>query len=117
MDKIILTELKIETVIGIWEWEKRNPQTILIDLEMQTDIKKASETDSIEDALDYKAITKRIKDFMENNQFELIETLAERIAQLILQEFNVPWLRLSVSKPLAIRDSKNVGLTIELSSQ
>ena len=60
MDKIILTELKIETVIGIWEWEKRNPQTILIDLEMQTDIKKASETDSIEDALDYKAITKLI---------------------------------------------------------
>ena len=117
MDKIILTELKIETGIGIWEGEKRTPQTILIDLEMQTDIKKASETDSIEDALDYKAITKRIKDFMENNQFELIETLAERIAQLILQEFNVPWLRLSVSKPFAIRDSKNVGLTIERSSQ
>ena len=84
---------------------------------MQTDIKKASETDSIEDALDYKAITKRIKDFMENNQFELIETLAERIAQLILQEFNVPWLRLSVSTLFAIRDSKHVGLTIERSSQ
>ena len=67
MDKIVLTELKIETVIGIWEWEKRNPQTILIDLEKQTDIKKASETDSIEDALDYKAITKRIKNFTQNN--------------------------------------------------
>jgi dihydroneopterin aldolase len=117
MDKIVLTELKIETVIGIWEWEKRNPQTILIDLEMQTDIKKASETDSIEDALDYKAITQRIKNFTKNNKFELIETLAEKLAQLILQEFNVPWLRLSVSKPFAIRDSKNVGLTIERSNQ
>jgi dihydroneopterin aldolase len=84
---------------------------------MQTDIKKASETDSIEDALDYKAITQRIKNFTQNNQFELIETLAEKLAQLILQEFNVPWLRLSVSKPFAIRDSKNVGLTIERSSQ
>ncbi|MBT5217770.1 MAG: dihydroneopterin aldolase [Gammaproteobacteria bacterium] len=117
MDKIVLTELKMETVIGIWEWEKRNPQTILIDLEMQTDIKKASETDSIEDALDYKAITKRIKNFTQNNTFELIETLAEKLSQVILHEFNVSWLRLSVSKPFAIRDSKNVGLIIERTSR
>ncbi len=115
MDKIILTDLKIKAVIGIWEWEKRNPQIISIDLEMETDVNKASETDSIKDALDYKAVAKRIKEFAQSNQFELIETLVERMAQLILDEFKVQWLKLTISKPFAIRDSRNVGICIERS--
>jgi len=113
MDKIKLSELKVETIIGIWEWEKRNPQIVSIDLEMSTNIKAAAKSDSIKDALDYKTIAKRIKQYSENNHFELIETLAENLVQIIIEEFKVEWVKLSVSKPYAIRDSKNVSLTIE----
>ena len=113
MDKIFLTKLEVETVIGIWEWEKRLPQKVVFDLELSTDIKKAASSDSINDALDYKAVSKRIKAIASENRFELIETLAETIAKAILDEFEVNWLKLKVSKPFAIRDSKNVGLIIE----
>ena len=113
MDKIILTDLRIDAVIGIWDWEKRNPQTISIDLEMQTDTKKASQLDSIEDALEYKAVSKRVKQFIQASQFNLIETLAENVAKIILEEFDVQWLKLRISKPFAIRDSRNVGVSIE----
>ena len=113
MDKIILTDLRVDAVIGIWDWEKRNSQSISIHLEMQTDTKKISQSDSIEDALDYKAVSKRAKQFIQDSQFNLIETLAENLAQIILEEFNVQWLRLSISKPYAIRDSKNIGVCIE----
>ena len=113
MDKIVLTDLRVDAVIGIWDWEKRNSQSISIDLEMQTDTKKISQSDSIEDALDYKAVSKRAKQFIQDSQFNLIETLAENLAQIILEEFNVQWLRLSISKPYAIRDSKNIGVCVE----
>ena len=113
MDKIILTDFRIDAVIGIWDWEKRNPQTISIDLEMQTDTKKASQLDSIEDALDYKAVSKRVKQFIQASQFNLIETLAENVAKIILEEFDVQWLKLRISKPFAIKDSRNVGVSIE----
>ena len=113
MDKIVLTDLRVDAVIGIWDWEKRNSQSISIDLEMQTDTKKISQSDSIEDALDYKAVSKRAKQFIQDSQFNLIETLAENLAQIILEEFDVQWLRLSISKPYAIRDSKNIGVCIE----
>ena len=113
MDKIILTDLRIDAVIGIWDWEKRNPQTISIDLEMQMDTKKASQSDSIEDALDYKAVSKRVKQFIQASQFNLIETLAENIAKIILEEFDIQWLKLKISKPFAIKDSRNVGVSIE----
>ena len=113
MDKIILTDLRIDAVIGIWDWEKRNPQTISIDLEMQTDTKKASRSDAIEDALDYKAVSKRVKQFTEESQFNLIETLAENVAKIILEEFDVQWLQIRISKPFAIRDSSNVGICIK----
>ena len=110
MDKIILTDLRIDTVIGIWDWEKRNPQTILINLEMQTDTKTASQSDSIEDVLDYKAVSKRVKQFIQESQFNLIETLAENVAKIILEEFDIQWLKLSISKPFAIRGSKIIGV-------
>ena len=113
MDKIVLTDLRIDAVIGIWDWEKRNPQTISIDLEMQTDTKKASQLDSIEDVLDYKAVSKRVKQFIQASQFNLIETLAENVAKIILEEFDAQWLKLRISKPFAIRDSRNVGVSIE----
>ena len=115
MDKIKLTELTVNTVIGIWDWEKRNPQKVVFDIEMSTDINKASKSDSIKDALDYKAISKRVKQYALENQFDLIETLADKVAQIILNEFEGSWVQLTISKPYAIRDSKNVSLMIERS--
>ena len=115
MDKIKLTELTVNTVIGIWDWEKRNPQKVVFDIEMSTDIAKASKSDSIKDALDYKVISKRVKQYALENQFDLIETLADRIAEIILDEFEVSRVKLTISKPYAIRDSKNVSLIIERS--
>ena len=115
MDKIKLTELTVDTIIGIWEWEKRNPQKVVFDIEMSTDISQAAKSDLIKDALDYKAISKRVKQFALENHFELIETLGDKVAEIILNEFDVSWVKLTISKPHAIRDSKNVSLMIERS--
>ena len=115
MDKIKLTELTVNTVIGIWDWEKRNPQKVVFDIEMSTDINKASKSDSIKDALDYKAVSKRVKQYALENQFDLIEALADKVAEIIIIEFEVSWVKLTISTPYAIRDSKNVSLMIERS--
>lgn len=115
MDKIFLNELTTETVIGIFDWERQIKQTIAIDLEMSADIRRAAATDSIEDTLNYKAVAKRVLGFIEESRFELVETLAEQIARLILTEFEVEWVRLTLHKPGAIRHSKDVGVMIERS--
>lgn len=113
MDKIFLNELKVETVIGIWEWERKIRQTVIIDLEMSADIGKAAATDSVEDTLNYKSVAKRIQQFVEDSSFQLVETLAERIAAIVRDEFDVRWVRVRVNKPGAIRGSKDVGVLIE----
>ena len=113
MDIIFLKDLKIETVVGIYDWERKVKQTVILDLEMATDVKKAASTDKIEDALDYKAIAKRLISFVSESEFELVETLAEQIAEIILIEFDVPWLRLSLNKIGAIRGARDVGVVIE----
>ncbi len=113
MDTIFLTDLRVETLIGIFEWERQIRQTVSIDLEMATDIRKAAASDSIEDTLDYKAVAKRIIAFVENSEFYLVETLAERVAGIVTGEFGVPWVRLTVSKPGAIRGARDVGIRIE----
>lgn len=113
MDIIFLSDLRIDTVIGIFDWERRIKQTVIFDLEMATDIKKAAATDSIEDTLDYKAVAKRVIQFVEDSEFQLVETLAEKVAQMILGEFNVPWVRLKLNKTGAIRGAKDVGILIE----
>lgn len=117
MDIIYLNDLRIETVIGIFEWERRVKQTISIDLEMATDIRRAAETDAIEDTLDYKAVSKRIIRFVGDSQYKLVETLAECIARLILDEFDVKWVRLRINKKGAIRGARDVGVIIERGSR
>lgn len=112
-DIIFLTELKIETIIGIYDWERRIKQTIILDVEMATDVSRAAATDAIEDALDYKAISKRLIDFISASEFQLVETLAEHTAQLLLTEFNIRWLRLRLNKTGAIRGARDVGVIIE----
>lgn len=113
MDKIFLNELKVETVIGIWEWERKIRQTVVIDLEMSADITKAAATDSVEDTLNYKLVAKRIQQFVEDSSFQLVETLAEKIAAIVRDEFDVQWVKVRVNKPGAIRGSRDVGVLIE----
>jgi dihydroneopterin aldolase len=112
MDTIYLHELKIDTVVGIWEWERRIRQTVVIDLEMGADIRKAAASDSIDDTLNYKAVAKRVQQFVSESSFQLVETMAERIAGLILDEFGVPWVSVKVNKPGAIRGARDVGVKI-----
>ncbi len=114
-DTVFVHELKVETIIGIWGWERKIRQIVSIDLEMGADIRRAAETDSIDDTLNYKAISKRVQQFVADSKFQLVETMAEKIAQLVLQEFKVPWIQVRVSKPGAIRGAKNVGILIHRS--
>lgn len=113
MDKIFLSEMKVDTVIGIWEWERRIRQTIIIDLEMSADIAKAAASDEVKDTLNYKSVAKRVHQFVSDSSFQLVETLAERIAEIIRDEFSVEWVKVRVNKPGAIRGSKDVGVLIE----
>jgi dihydroneopterin aldolase len=113
MDTIFLRDLRIRTIVGIWEWERRLPQVVSIDLDMATDIRRAAGSDHINDTLDYKAVTRRIKAFVADSRFNLIETMAEQIAGIIIGEFGVPWVRVAVHKPWAIRGSRDVGVAIE----
>jgi dihydroneopterin aldolase len=113
MDIVFLRDLRIDTVIGIYAWERRIRQTVSLDLEMAADIRKAAASDAITDTLNYKAVAKRVISFVEASQFQLVETLAERIAELVLTEFQVPWLRLRLNKTGAVRGARDVGVIIE----
>ena len=111
-DSISLRELKVETVIGVWDWERKIRQTVSIDLEMGADIRRAAKTDSIDDTLNYKAVSKRVQQFVADSEFQLVETMAEKIAEVVLREFELPWIQVRVSKPGAIRGAKDVGVQI-----
>ncbi len=113
MDKIFLTALSVECVVGIWEWERRVKQTVIIDLEMAADIRKAASTDHIDDTVDYKKVSKRLLAFVGDSQFQLVETLTERIAQLIVTEFGVTWVKVRLNKRGALRGARDVGIEIE----
>ena len=113
MDIIYLHGLKCECTIGVWEWEKAITQTLTLDIDVATDTTKAAKRDDLKDALDYQAITERVQAFAKDNAFELIETLAERLASLILAEFDTPWLRIKLDKGQAVKGVKNVGVVIE----
>ncbi len=117
MDIIYLNGLRIETIIGIYDWERRTKQTVILDIEMGTDIKKAAATDNIKDTLDYKAVAKRIMAFVGESKFELVETLAEKITDIILNEFDVPWCRLRLNKQGAVKGVRDVGVVIERGKQ
>jgi dihydroneopterin aldolase len=114
-DTIFLRDLRVETVIGIWDWERKIRQTVSIDLELAADIRQAAATDSIDDALNYKAVAKRVQQFVGESNFQLVETLAEKIATLILDEFPVPSVQVRINKPGAIRGARDVGVLIRRS--
>lgn len=112
-DRIFLTGLRTECIVGIWDWERKVKQTVVVDLEMACDIRKAALSDSIEDTVDYKAVSKRLLSFIGNSQYQLVETLTENIARVVITEFSVPWVRVKLNKQGAIRNSRDVGICIE----
>jgi dihydroneopterin aldolase len=111
-DRIFLHGLAIDCIIGFIEWERRIKQTVVLDVEMPVDCALAARSDDVVDTLDYKKVAKRLIAFVEESDFKLVETLAHRAAMLILAEFGVEWVRLSVNKPGAIRGSKDVGVAV-----
>lgn len=113
MDTIFVRDLRVETIVGIWEWERRVPQTVSIDLELAADIRRAAGSDSIDDALDYRAVAQRVSAFVAESRYRLIESMAEGIAEVITAEFDVPWVKVAVHKPWAVRGSRDVGIVIE----
>jgi dihydroneopterin aldolase len=112
-DRIFLRGLSVECIIGFIDWERRTPQTLLIDLELPCDCAHAARRDDVADTVDYKRIAKRILAWLPETQFHLVETLAHRLALLLLAEFPLEWIRVSVNKPGAIRHSRDVGVSIE----
>jgi dihydroneopterin aldolase len=113
MDKIFIHALKTEAIVGIFDWERQVKQTVLMDLELSADIRKAALSDSIDDTVNYKRVAKRVLAFVAASQFHLVETLAEHVAMLMLEEFGVAWVGISLSKPGAIRNSRDVGVVLE----
>ena len=117
MDIIFIKDLRVDAIIGIYEWERRVKQTISIDLQMGTDIARAARSDKISDTLDYKAVSKRIIALVAQSEYELVEALAETLAATIMAEFKVPWLQLTLAKPGAVRGAQSVGVIIERGSK
>lgn len=113
MDIVYLRDLRIPAVIGVFEWERRVRQVIAVDLDMAFDVACAARTDALADALDYKAVAKRLIGFVEESRFQLVETLAERIAELVRHEFHVDWIRVRINKTGAVRGARDVGVIIE----
>ena len=112
-DTVFIRELRVETIIGIYDWERTQRQTVSIDLDMRTDIARAAATDDIANTPSYKDVAKRIHSLVENSEFFLIETMAERIAEVVLGEFPVPGVRVTVHKPGAVSVASDVGVVIE----
>ena len=113
MDKVLIRQLSIETVIGIYEWEKQIHQTLLVDLDMAWDNSAAAASDNYQHALCYETVSKRLTQLITEKPIELIETVAEMIAQCVQTEFNVPWVKVVVMKPGAIPHAASVGVEIE----
>ena len=112
-DRIFLRVLAVECTIGFIDWERLVKQTVVIDLEFPVDCRKAARTDEVENTVDYKAVAKRVIAFVEASEFKLVETLAHRLGMLIIEEFPLEWVRISVNKPGAIRGSRDVGIVLE----
>ena len=113
MDIVYIRSLQVETVIGIYDWEREIRQAVVLDLEMGADIRQAALTEDIESTLNYKSVCDRLIEFISTSEFLLVETMAEEIAALVMQEFNVPWIKLSLGKPTAIPEAASVGVIIE----
>ena len=116
MDIVYLNGLRCECTIGVWAWEKQIQQTLVLDIEVAADIAKAAKSDNLDDALDYQSLTEKVQQYAADHQFDLIETLVERLAELILKEFPTNWVKIKLDKGQAVKGVKNVGVIIERSN-
>jgi dihydroneopterin aldolase len=115
MDIVFIQGLKIDAVIGIYDWEREIRQDIVLDIEMSTNVSAAANTDHIDQALNYKDVCDRLSDYVKGTEFQLIETLAEEVCQIIINEFGVEWVKLKLNKGEAVTDASGVGVIIERS--
>jgi len=113
LDITFLHGLKVACIIGIWDWERAAKQTVIIDLDMASDNARAAASDDITDAVDYKAVSKRLEQFVGDSQYQLVETMAEEVARLLLEEFGLTWVRVRINKKGAVRNARDVGVVIE----
>jgi len=113
MDLVYIRELEVETIIGIYDWEREIRQRINLDLDLGTDIRQAANTEDVDNTLNYKTVSDRLIEFIEQSEFQLVETMAEQIAEIVMTEFGVKWLRLRLGKPGAVPQAKDVGVIIE----
>ena len=116
VDKIFLRELKIETIIGFWEWERRIKQIVSIDLEIATDARIAAASDAIAGTLNYEQLAKRLIDYVGGSKHQMVEALATAVGRIVIREFGAPWVKVSVAKPGAIPAAREVGVVIERSA-
>jgi len=113
LDTVMVSDLRFKTIVGCWDWERQLPQEVSIDLEMAWDMSRAAATEKLEHALNYKAVAKRVEAFVQAAQFELVETAAHAVADLVISEFKVPWIRVTFTKPYAVTGSRAVGVRVE----
>ncbi len=113
MDIIYLNDLRIEALIGVFDWERRIRQSLVFDIEMATDIRRAAETDDLQYTLDYGAVAARVIEFVEASEYRLVETLVEKVASIIREEFHVPWVRIRINKQGAVPGVRDIGVIIE----
>lgn len=113
MDIVYIRDLEVETVIGVYAWEQRVRQRLQLNLELGADAKAAAARDEIAATVDYAAVARRILEFARSGKFQLVETLAERLAELLIREFKVDWLKLDIAKPGAVREAGAVGVVVE----
>lgn len=113
MDIVYIRGLRVETVIGVYDWERRLRQTLVLDLEMAADIARAGASDDVADALDYDAVSRAVRALAAESDFALVEAFAEAVAGQVRDRFGVPWLRVAVRKPGAVADADGVGVIIE----
>jgi 7,8-dihydroneopterin aldolase/epimerase/oxygenase len=116
MDTIFISDFRLEMLIGVYEWERRVPQTVQLDLEFGLP-PQTKRSDKIAETIDYSKVVARIQQSLAENRFLLVEALAEHIAQLVMREFGSPWVRASVTKLGALKGVKRLGVTIERGSR
>ncbi|EHK8985208.1 bifunctional dihydroneopterin aldolase/7,8-dihydroneopterin epimerase [Vibrio vulnificus] len=113
LDKVFIEQLEVITTIGVYDWEQQIKQKLVLDIEMAHDNRPAGKSDDVADALDYAQVSEAVLNHIESGRFLLVERVAEEVAELIMTQFSVPWIRIHLAKPGAVPQARAVGVVIE----
>lgn len=116
-DIVFIRGLRLITVIGVYDWEREIQQELVLDIDLAWSIREPAATDDVHKALDYAAVTERLERFAQESDYQLVESFAEEAASVLMQDFSVPWLKLRVAKPGAVKQADTVGVEIERGSR